>query len=99
LAKRYRIECIRKPDRNSRVEHITHIGGSAAGGWTMDTPQAIKRMDEGDLEFFVRVGTNEVDVETVHPQGHRPYIKTLPDQTKVDNLLRLDDCPNTYKPV
>lgn len=65
----------------------------------MDTPQAIRRIDEGALEFFVRVGTNEVDVVTVHPAGHRPYIRTEPDHTKVDNLLRLDECPAAYKPI
>ena len=99
MAKRYRIECIRKPNRESRVEHITDIGGTSGGGWTMDTPQAIRRIDDGELEFFVRVGNNEVDVMTVHPAGHRPYIKTEPDQTKVDNLLRLDECPSSYKPI
>jgi Protein of unknown function (DUF3892) len=99
MAKRHRIECITKPNRESRVEHITQIGGTAGGGWTMDTPQAIRRIDNGELAFFVRVSQNEVDVQTVHPSGHRPYIKTEPDQTKVDNLLRLDECPTTYNSI
>ena len=99
MADRFRIECITKPNRESRVEHITKIGGSAGGGWTMDTPQVIRRMDDGELKFFVRVGKNEVDVRTVHPVGHRPYIKTEPDETQVDNLLRLDDCLASHKRI
>jgi hypothetical protein len=96
---RHRVECIRKPDRQSPVDRITDIGGTASGGWTMDVPQAIKRMDAGELAFFVKVGSYEVDVFVVRPQGRLPFIKTERDQTKVDNLLSLPECPANYARV
>jgi hypothetical protein len=96
MTTRHRVECINKPDRYSPVEHITHIGGSAGSGWRMYTPQAIRRVQSGDLAFFVRVGDDQIDV-TVSTSAHgNKYLKTISDHTKRDNLLSLPDCPATY---
>lgn len=90
MVNRIRITCIKKPHPDSPFEHITDVGGV---GWTLSVPDVIKRIDTGFEQFFVNVGQTEVNVETVHPLGYRPYIKTLPDWTKKDNLLSLPPCP------
>jgi hypothetical protein len=58
-----------KPDRQSLVEHITHIGGYGAGQWKIPGEEVVRRI-EGQIEdFFVRVGPNEADVFVVSPIG------------------------------
>lgn len=89
---RFEIICVNKPDRQSLVEHITHVGGYGAGQWTLPVEEVIRRI-EGRVEgFFVRVGANEADVFVVSPIGRRKHIRTNPDLTKLDNLLSLPDC-------
>ena len=89
---RFEITCINKPDRQSLVEHITHVGGYGAGQWKLPVEEVIRRI-EGRIEgFFVRVGVNEADVFVVSPTGRRKHIRTNPDLTKLDNLLSLPVC-------
>jgi hypothetical protein len=95
MAGRFQITCITKPDRQSRVEHITHVGGFGTKPWTLSVEDVIKRIESrgSDHEdFFVKVGTYETDVYVVSPVGRRKYIKTERDETKVDNLLSLPEC-------
>ena len=52
---RFEITCINKPDLQSLVEHITHVGGYGAGQWKLPVEEVIRRI-EGRIEgFFVRV--------------------------------------------
>jgi hypothetical protein len=89
---RFEIACVNKPDRQSPVEDITHVGGQGAGEWRLPVEEVIRRI-EGRIEcFFVCVGANEADVFVVSPIGGRKHIRTNPDLTKVDNLLSLPDC-------
>jgi hypothetical protein len=89
---RFEIACVNKPDRQSLVEHITHVGGYGAGEWKLPVEEVIRRI-EGRIEgFYVRVGVNEVDVFVVSPIGQRKHIRTTPDLTKLDNLMSLPDC-------
>jgi uncharacterized protein DUF3892 len=93
MAGRFQITCINKPNRQSPVEHITHVGGYGASQWKLTVEEVIRRI-EGRIEsFFVRVGNNEADVIVVSPPGRRKHIRTNPDLTKVDNLLSLPECP------
>jgi Protein of unknown function (DUF3892) len=89
---RFEIACVNKPDRQSLVEHITHVGGYGAGEWKLPVEEVVRRI-EGRIErFFVSDGANEVDVFVVSPIGQRKHIRTNPDLTKLDNLLSLPDC-------
>jgi Protein of unknown function (DUF3892) len=89
---RFEITCINKPDRQSLVEHISHVGAYGAGQWKLPVEEVIRRI-EGRIEgFFVRVGANEADVFVVSPIGQRKHIRTNPDLTNFDNLLSLPIC-------
>jgi hypothetical protein len=89
---RFEIACVNKPDRQSLVEDITHVGGYGAGEWKLPVEEVIRRIEERIEGFFVRVGANEVDVFVVSPIGQRKHIRTNPDLTKADNLLSLPVC-------
>ena len=96
MAGRFQITCITKPDRQSRVEHITDVGGFGSKPWTLKVEEVIRRIESKNSDhedFFVQVGRNEADVIVISPTGHRKYIRTERDLTKVDNLLSLQECP------
>jgi hypothetical protein len=94
MVARFRIACIRKPDRYSPIEHITDVGGDGGGGWTLPVESVIGRIESGQEGFFVRVGNAETDVIVVPASlSKRKHIKTKPDATQRDNLLSLPECP------
>jgi hypothetical protein len=96
MARRFQITCITKPNRQSRVEHITNVGGVGTKPWTLRVEEVIRRIESkgSDHEdFFVHVGKDEADIIVMSPAGHRKYIRTEPDLTKADNLLSLPPCP------
>jgi hypothetical protein len=97
MAGRFQITCITKPDRQSPVEHITHVGGYGSKPWTLTVEEVIRRIEStgpDHEDFFVHVGQYQADVFVVWPgQGRRKYIKTVRDSTKLDNLLSLPECP------
>jgi Protein of unknown function (DUF3892) len=89
---RFEIACVDKPDRESLVEHITHVGGYDAGQWKLPVEEVIRRI-EGCIEgFFIRVGANELNVFVASPKGAKKHIRTNPDLTQLDNLLNLPRC-------
>ena len=90
--RRFEIACVNKPNRQSPVEYITHVGGYGAGEWKLPVEEVIRRIEERIEEFFVRVGADKVDVFVVSPIGRKKHIRTNPDLTKLDNLLSLPDC-------
>lgn len=92
VAGRFQITCITKPNRQSSVEHITHVGGFGSTQWKLEVDTVIHRIENGLENFFVRVGYNEANVIVMSPIGRRKYIRTEPDLTKVDNLLSLPEC-------
>lgn len=96
MAGRFQITCINKPDRNSPVEHITHVGGFGTSPWKLTVEDVIRRIESrgpDHEDFFVRVGNAEADVIVVSPPGRRKHIRTTPDSTQRDNLLSLSECP------
>lgn len=96
MAGRFQIKCINKPNRESSVEHITHVGGVGEKAWKLAVEKVIQRIESRGADhedFFVRVGAAEADVIVVSPPGRRKYIRTTTDYTKVDNLLSLPECP------
>ena len=96
MAGRFRITCINKPNRESRVEHITHVGGFGTSQWKLSVEEVIRRIESRGADhedFFVLVGNYEADVFVVSPVDRRKHIRTERDSTKVDNLLSLPECP------
>jgi hypothetical protein len=96
MAGRFQIKCINKPNRDSSVEHITHVGGYGISQWKLTVEDVISRIERKDAsheDFFVKVGNSESDVIVVSPTGRRKHIRTTPDSTLRDNLLSLPECP------
>jgi hypothetical protein len=94
MAGRFQIKCINKPDRNSPVEHITHVGGFITSQWKLTVEDVMRRIETQGESFFVKVGNAEANVAVVQatPQ-RRKHIRTTPDATQKDNLLSLPECP------
>lgn len=89
----YQVFCITKPNVNSSHEHITHIGYyDAKTKVIIPVKAAIRRIDANPSEFYVQVGKEKAFVTVVRTNDHAPYIKTIPDGNKKDNLLSLDQC-------
>jgi hypothetical protein len=96
MAGRFQIKCVTKPDRASTTEHITRVGGVGTAPWSLPVETVIQRIESrgSDHEdYYVQVGNAQADVIVMSPPGRRKYIRTEPDQTKVDNLLSLPPCP------
>jgi hypothetical protein len=94
MAGRFQITCITKPNRESPVDHITHVGGYGTSPWKLTVEDVIQRIESGREQFFVHVGLYEADVIVVPETAHkRKHIKTKPDATQKDNLLSLPECP------
>lgn len=91
----YRVVCITKPNVDSSHEHITHIGyyeSISKPKVIITVADAIKRIKADPNEFYVIAETRKAYLEVERPIGHNPFIKTIPDSTKKDNLLKLDQC-------
>jgi hypothetical protein len=88
------VTCITKPHPHSPREHITHVGGvnPQGGHWYYMREQVADMIDSGNYTFHVKVGKYDVPVRT-YVKNHIKYLRTAPDDTTVDNLLSLDQCP------
>lgn len=88
------VTCITKPHPHSPREHITHVGGINTNGqyWYYTREQVADMIDSGNYRFHVRVGRYDIPVTTYTKHGIK-YIRTVADETTVDNLLSLDQCP------
>lgn len=93
MATEHQVNCINKPNRDSRHEHITHIG--YAGSWKITRESAIQRIDGGQEKFYT------VDKSTGHKAyvgvvrndgGKAPYLRTYADGKWNDNLLAQQEC-------
>ena len=85
----HQIVAIRKPNRQSEIEHITHV---KYDGTIHLREEVIRRIRNRTDTFFVRAGGSVAWVEVVKPYGREPYIRTKPDWTGRDNLLSLPEC-------
>ncbi|CAH0279342.1 hypothetical protein SRABI27_03728 [Pedobacter sp. Bi27] len=85
-----RITHIRKKDRNSTSEHITHAG--VPGSWYWTREQIIESINKSTNTFFVEENGNRSNVGVVNPtDGRSPYIRTHADGKWNDNLLALPE--------
>ena len=89
MVTRRRIKCINRSDRTNAHERIKNVGGD----WGKITvAQCIYDIDNRVYEYYVHVGTVEVNVIVADHAGHK-YIKTRNDGIQPDNLLSLPECP------
>lgn len=87
----HRITHIRKPDRYSSLQHITHVKYDGE----VHTREHVIRLIEAKTDsFYVFEGGEYSDVHVVYPSYGNPYLRTAPDangETR-DNLLSLPEC-------
>lgn len=89
-----RITCIKKPDRFSSHEHITHVGNKAAG-WMWPREDVIASIEAETNTFYVYddIRRKRADVGVRYPKdGRKPYLQTYADNDWNDNLLSLPQC-------
>ncbi|MDP2598860.1 MAG: DUF3892 domain-containing protein [Candidatus Liptonbacteria bacterium] len=90
-----RITHIRKPDRFSRHEHITHVGNLVTASWIWPRENIIDSIARGINTFFVLDPNSgkRSEVGVMRPQdGRSPYLQTHADGRWNDNLLSLPQC-------
>lgn len=96
--KEFQVTCIRKPDRQSPHEHITHIG-NIQGQWMLTRETAIKRIDGGTEAFYTIDSSTgkKAYIGVVRESGKVPYLRTHADSKYNDNLLAQDHCGDSCK--
>jgi hypothetical protein len=89
----FEVNCINKPDRNSRHEHITHIGHTV-NNWRLTREEAIRRIDNKQQAFYTvdRTTGNRVYIGVYREQGKAPFLRTHADGKWNDNLLAQAEC-------
>lgn len=94
MAKRVRIRCINKTDRQNPHERIQNVGGvnSDNSRWKQSQQQTIREIEAGEWEYYVSEDGKIVDVIVATHNGNK-YIKTKADGVQPDNLLALPECP------
>lgn len=92
---RAEIKCINKSDRDNAYERIKSIGGTNpdSGRWKMSQEKAVKGVDSGEYDFFVKKDGKVVEVITAESRFGNRYLKTEPDGEEPNNLLSLPECP------
>lgn len=87
-----RITCITKPNRESRHEHITHVGGP---GWKWTREEVIRSIGERTNTFYVLDAQgHRSEVGVVTPtDGRSRFLRTYADGDWNNNLLALPECP------
>lgn len=94
----YQITAVHIGGSREKEEHITHI--QLVDGTEETIEKAIASIDEGK-DYYYRVdGGEKVRVDTVHPEDPNTpaYLRTHPDQSTTDNLLKLPTFEPTYTP-
>ena len=89
----FEVSCVNKPDRNSRHEHITHIG-NINNNWRLTREEAIRRIDAKQQAFYTvdRTTGQKVYIGVYREQGRAPFLRTHADGKWSDNLLAQAEC-------
>ncbi|MBK9672327.1 MAG: DUF3892 domain-containing protein [Bacteroidetes bacterium] len=91
-----RITHIRKPNRFSTHEHITHVGNINNGvlNWEWKREEVINSINLKTNTFYVETNGNRSNVGVVVPNDSRaPFLRTYADGVWNDNLLSLPELP------
>ena len=94
MASRHEVKCVSKSDRYNPHERITAIGGVNSNGsnWKLSQEDAIRHIEAGTYQFFVKAGGRIVEViVAISRYGHK-YLKTVADGEHPNNLLSLPEC-------
>jgi hypothetical protein len=83
------VECVNKPNRHSSEEAITHIGGP---GWKITVPDAIRKIENREWEFYTMVGGKRADIDVRTSKSGRKFLQTYADGYWNNNLLALPEC-------
>ncbi len=96
----FEVNCITKPNRESRHEHITHIGNAGAG-WRITREEAIRRIENNKESFYTldRQSGRKVYIGVVREAGRMPFLRTHADGKWNDNLLAQRECGATCRLV
>ena len=88
-----KVDCVTKPDRKSKHEHITHIGNTI-GSWRMTREEAIRRIEDKTDAFYTahKITGQRAYIGVVREAGKQPYLRTYADGQWNDNLLAQDIC-------
>lgn len=92
-SKNCEIKCINKDDRLNPYEKITYVGGYVTSQWKLTTEEAIRYIEAGEWDFYVRVGGKSVWVIVAVSRFGNKYLKTQADGEEPNNLLSLPECP------
>lgn len=98
--KEFEVNCINKPNRESRHEHITHIGHTT-NAWRLTRKAAIVRIDSGDEKFYTVDPDDgkKVYIGVVREAGKNPYLRTYADGDWNNNLLAQKECGANCKVI
>lgn len=91
-----RITQVRKPNRPSTHEHITHVGNvnNSTVNWVWPRADVIASINAGTNTFYVFEGGKRSEVGVVNPNvGRSPFLRTHADGQWNDNLLSLPELP------
>ena len=91
----YQVVCITKPNSDSTHEHITDIGyyeSSLKPNVNISVEEVIRRIEANIDQFYVSTSVGTAYVKVERPHNRRAYIRTIPDRTDKDNLLKLEQC-------
>jgi hypothetical protein len=97
MSTRHKVSCINKRgnhyDAHERISHIGGINGDNTR-WRLTEDDAIKSIEDKKYEFYVLVNGVSADVIVAKHNG-RKYLKTASDGYSPNNLLNLNECPDT----
>ena len=95
MAVKVQIQCINKTPRQNPHERISHVGGVNPDGtrWKLTLDEAIRGVEAGKWDFFVKVAGKEVKVIVAKSAAGHKYLKTENDGEQPNNLLSLPECP------
>ena len=94
MASRHEVKCVNKTDRYNPHERIKAIGGVNSDGsnWKLSQEEAIRNIEAGQYQFFVKAGGRIVDVIVAASRFGHKYLKTVSDGDHPNNLLSLYEC-------
>lgn len=83
-----RVTCITKPNRLSKHEGITHLGGPS---WRWTRQQVVDSIKAGTNTFYTMTVAGRADIGVVEGPGG-DYVRTYANGQWTDNLLALPEC-------